>query len=68
MGKYFECPNCKSLLKKSALDEAYSQAAGVFIVGGSSTEKCPACGMDIDRMAIINGRYDVKKKWWQFWK
>ena len=39
---------------------------GFVLSGGNRTEKCPACGASIDRLDIINGKYDIKE-WWKFW-
>lgn len=59
----FRCPHCKTELKKSAADFIHGEQgeAGNFIaLGGTDTETCPACGGTIDRMSLIQGRYDPK--------
>jgi hypothetical protein len=65
MGSDFFCPYCHALLRKSPLDQAYSKTSGLIVTGNwQYSIRCPACGENIDRMEIINGKYD--KKWWQF--
>lgn len=55
----FRCPHCRSVLTKCERDQVLGEA-GSFMVFGQSTEICPACGNSIDRLSIVNGKYDVK--------
>jgi hypothetical protein len=66
MGSNFKCPHCDASLRKTPTDILAGRARS-FIISASETEKCPACGGSINRLNIINGKYD-EKEWWQFWK
>lgn len=56
----FRCPHCQTVLTKCEIDQVLGEA-GSFMVFGQSTEICPACGNPIDRLSIVNGKYDIKK-------
>lgn len=56
----FRCPYCQTILTKCEMDQVLGEAGG-FMVFGSSVETCPACGNPIDRLSIVNGKYDVKE-------
>lgn len=56
----FRCPHCQTILTKCEMDQVLGEAGG-FMVFGPSVETCPACGNPIDRLSIVNGKYDVKK-------
>ncbi len=57
----FQCPHCKAVLTKSAADQVLGEA-GSFVSFGSDTQTCPACRGQIDRLSIIQGKYDPKTK------
>ena len=55
----FRCPYCKGMIKKSDADLVLGDEQVVgFAVFGSSTAICPHCAQPIDRMSIIEGKYD----------
>ena len=41
------------------MDLAAGQASGFISIGGQEAERCPDCGMNIDRLSIIDGKYDI---------
>lgn len=65
MSNKFQCPRCKMILEKT---EHYYQMASLMASakesGGtvymlSQGPKCPGCGTDWDREALLSGKYDV---------
>lgn len=54
----FFCPHCGDLLEKDERDWAYGQLDGFVLFGGNTTETCPTCHRPIDRLLIIQGKYD----------
>ena len=55
----FRCPHCKTELRKSDADQVLGKA-GRFVLFENDTKTCPACGGTIDRMSIIEGKYDTR--------
>ncbi len=55
----FRCPHCRTLLAKNAQMQVLGEVKS-FIAFGSPTAACPSCGGEIDKKAIVEGKYDVK--------
>lgn len=55
----FRCPHCQTLLNKGPVNEVLGEVRSFFVFG-PATLPCPRCGRAIDRLGIIDGKYDVK--------
>jgi hypothetical protein len=55
---YFQCPHCKSVQPKNEIDQMMSGTH--FISFGSPVVICSSCGGSIERLSVIQGKYDLK--------
>lgn len=55
----FRCPHCRSVQTKNEMDQMMSGASS-FVSFGSPVVTCSSCGKSIERLSIIQGKYDLK--------
>jgi predicted RNA-binding Zn-ribbon protein involved in translation (DUF1610 family) len=57
----FICPHCAAILQKSQECLRLADMRNGVLVAERRYDPCPRCGQDIDRAAIINGQYDIRR-------
>ena len=62
MGNYFQCPECKAILKKTPDQDLNIQGIRKL---NSRLIKCPSCKEYIDRDEIIDEKFDIKTSFWK---
>ncbi len=58
LNPHFRCPYCKSVQLKSESDQMMSGA--YFISFGSPIVTCSSCNGSIERVSIVQGKYDLR--------
>jgi hypothetical protein len=60
LNPHFRCPHCNSVQPKSEIDQMMSGSSFVSGASFSPAVTCSSCGGSIERLSVIQGKYDLK--------